>query len=301
MIDWRKLTPIYDDTVSVASLIQRKKLYEIAQVPLRSVDLNAPHWHESYELGYVLGGSGFHVFGDREYRMEAGQVYVINDYSPHMGYADPTGAELFVVHFHPGLLDNRALSQFWLEAHAPFSPEYSFKGSPLIPLNDPVTEPVRHLLEQIRIEHQDQQQSWEIVVAGLLLQAIGLLSRRQLSTRPELIQDLSHRNALIRIKPIMEMIEHRYMEPLTLDEIADTMNLSRSRCSALFKIALNTSPIAYRNTRRLAEAKRLLQFTDMNVNEIGYAVGFSSPQELNRLFNREYDLTPTQFRAQILK
>lgn len=301
MVDWRKLTPIYEPSLSVAGLLAAGKLFSIGHPNMSKINL-APHWHDCYELGYVSQGSGIIVMGDHVYPIQAGQVYIINDLEPHMGYSEDPDAMLFVMHFHPHLLDKGWVKQLAHHAQMPFLPSSGFQG-PLIPLDDPVTVPTRQLLMRIQQEAVQTDVGWELVVGGLLLQIVGVLSRRLAHVgemAPEVDRENSlRRQALHRINPILQMIEQNYAEPLSLDMMAEAGHLSRSHCCALFRVALDTTPIAYRNLRRLAEARHLLQNTALTVVDVAYQVGFSSVQEFNRLYKREFGTTPSDTRRQL--
>ncbi len=105
------------------------------------------------------------------------------------------------------------------------------------------------------------------------------------------------RRALKSIKPALQLLQDRFREALSLDELARAAGLSKAYCCELFREALGISPIAYRNALRLAEACRLLQSSDLTISAIAYAVGFQSVQELNRLFRRETGCTPSEYTA----
>ncbi|NDJ85694.1 MAG: AraC family transcriptional regulator [Chloroflexi bacterium] len=297
MLNWRKLTPVYVPMLSSATLLAQGELFHLGNGKLRADDHLAPHWHDTYELGFFRKGHGILVLGNREYTYAPGQVYIINDLEPHMAYSVDPHSTLFVVHFHPALLENSWIGQVRSEALMPFSPDFNSNG-PLIPIDDPVTKPVRRILEKIHLEATQHDAAWEVIVTGLIVQAVGHLARRLLKQSGNILADPRRRQALKQIQPILELIEDQFAEPLSLDDMAQQAYISRSHCCALFQLALNTSPIAYRNARRLAEARRLLQQTDMTMREIGFQVGFSSVQQFNRLFLRETGTTPTKFRLQ---
>jgi len=50
-------------------------------------------------------------------------------------------------------------------------------------------------------------------------------------------------------------------------------------------------------TRNILEAKRLLFYTDKNINEIGYLLGYEDPLYFGKLFKKHVHLSPTQFRS----
>ena len=298
MRDWRTLTPVYTPVLSAAHLVAEGELFHLGDGQLNPAFPQAPHIHDCYEMGFIRSGHGILVLGEREYAFVPGQVYIINDLQPHMGYALDDPVELFAIHFQPAIIDGSWISKVRSETQIPFLPNFNLAG-PLLPLDDPVNAAVRGILEGIRAESGPQLPAWEVVVSGVLVQAAGHLARWMLDQPGAVAGDQRRRAALRRIQPILRMIEDRFNEPLTLDEMARAAHLSRSHCCALFQAAMDTTPISYRNARRLIEGQRLLYSTNLTIKEIAYEVGFSSVQEFDRLFARELGLSPRDFRRRL--
>ena len=297
MVNWRSLTPVYVPVLCSAHLMAHDKLFHIGEGEVTLRAPFAPHIHDCYEIGVIRAGTGIYALGDREYPFMPGQVYIINDLQPHMVYTsgDTDCIRLFVVHFQPSVIVGSWIAKMRSEAQLPFLPDFNGDG-PLLPLDDPATAVLTDLLDQMEREAIEQGEAWEIVVGGLLVQAAGFLARRLLTQNEAAATNHERREALRRISPVLHLIESRFADPITLDEMAQSALVSRSHLCALFQTALSTSPIAYRNARRLAEGQRLLRSTDLPVQEIAFSTGFSSVQEFNRLFLREVGMQPTQFR-----
>lgn len=63
-----------------------------------------------------------------------------------------------------------------------------------------------------------------------------------------------------------------------------------------FKAATGTSLLDYVQNLRVEEAKRLLENTDLPMEEIGEQTGYSDTSFFRRLFKRLTGLTPSQYR-----
>jgi AraC-like DNA-binding protein len=100
---------------------------------------------------------------------------------------------------------------------------------------------------------------------------------------------------LLRAK---DLIDARYAEPLTVDEMARAAGLSRAHFSREFRRAFGESPHGYLLTRRLERASALLRTTDRSVAEICFDVGLQSLGSFTTSFTRTYGLSPTAYRAQ---
>jgi AraC-like DNA-binding protein len=99
---------------------------------------------------------------------------------------------------------------------------------------------------------------------------------------------------LLRAK---DLADHRYMEPLGVEDMARAAGLSRAHFSREFRKAFGTSPHAFLLTRRLERAAALLRDTDRSVTEICLAVGLQGVGSFTTSFKRTYGKSPTAYRA----
>jgi len=99
---------------------------------------------------------------------------------------------------------------------------------------------------------------------------------------------------LLRAK---DLADHRYAEPLGVDEMAGAAGLSRAHFSREFRRAFGVAPHAYLLTRRLERAAALLRDTDRSVAEICLDVGLQGVGSFTTSFKRMYGKTPTEYRA----
>lgn len=86
---------------------------------------------------------------------------------------------------------------------------------------------------------------------------------------------------------------------LSLEEYADMCGLSKYHFCREFKKNYGISPIAFRNRTRVNNACSYLENTNMSVSKIASIVGFSRLSLFVNAFRTVYDMTPTQYRAQL--
>jgi AraC-like DNA-binding protein len=84
---------------------------------------------------------------------------------------------------------------------------------------------------------------------------------------------------------------------VSLDTLAAHFKRSRSHISHLFKTKAGVSLRTYCNDLRLADARVLLQSTDLNVTEVAYEVGFEDASYFIKLFREKYGVSPRKFKA----
>ena len=99
---------------------------------------------------------------------------------------------------------------------------------------------------------------------------------------------------LVRAK---DLADARYIEPLTVDDLARAAGLSRAHFSREFRNAFGEPPHAYLLTRRLERAAALLRSTDRSVADICFSVGLQSVGSFTTSFTRTYGMSPTAYRA----
>lgn len=80
------------------------------------------------------------------------------------------------------------------------------------------------------------------------------------------------------------------------EDLGTEMGLSRVQLYRKVKALTGYSIVDLLRKARLAKAKQLLETTDMNISEIAYEVGFTTPSYFAKRFKEEYGKSPGEFR-----
>lgn len=100
-----------------------------------------------------------------------------------------------------------------------------------------------------------------------------------------------------KVEKALSFIEAHFDDPgICADMIGDALGLSASYVSRLLRQNTGMGVVDYIHSARLKKAKELLTNTDMSVDDISVAVGFSSRWTLTRSFKRYENTTPGAFR-----
>lgn len=288
-----RLPVIYDDTLSKAFMISSQQPFVICIQDLTAGYPTHLHWHDAYEIGYVIRGAGLFVHDDELVPLQAGQVYITNDTRRHMAFTLHF-MELGIIHFLPSLLQDADFHSLSSLSCQPFTIG-SVRFTPFLPIEHEATPQICGLIQAILAEHQQAASSWQLITKGLVLQIIGLLRRHFISTSSD-PKSVYRETLLSRLAPVLRLIEERFMDDISVEVMADLVALSPSHFNSIFREALNQSPIAYRNTRRLAYARHSLITTDNPIALIAERSGFATTQQFNRLFYRLTGMTPGIYR-----
>lgn len=94
----------------------------------------------------------------------------------------------------------------------------------------------------------------------------------------------------------LSFIKENYKEKISVEALANTVNLSVSHFFSAFKKAFGLSPIAYLNTYRLSLASDMILNSKMTITEIASSVGISDPVYFNKMFRKAYQMSPVTYR-----
>ena len=100
---------------------------------------------------------------------------------------------------------------------------------------------------------------------------------------------------LRRVRAVIE--EHLADSTFTIPELSHRVGVSQSQLYRKIKALTDLSTASFVRTVRLRNAVRMLETTDLNVSEVAYAVGFSSPSYFSDSFFKEYGTRPSDWRS----
>ena len=93
-----------------------------------------------------------------------------------------------------------------------------------------------------------------------------------------------------------EYIYSHIKERITIEDLADSLGVSASYLSRLFKKETGISVSAYIRRQKIEMAKNLLQYSDYSVIEIANRLSFSSQSHFIQQFREVVGMTPRKYR-----
>lgn len=100
-----------------------------------------------------------------------------------------------------------------------------------------------------------------------------------------------------RFRRMTLFIEQNYGKRINLEDIAMSAEISKREALRCFQCAVPLSPVEYLNKYRLQQARQLILHTNRSITDIAECTGFESTSYFDRLFKREFHMTPRQQRA----
>ena len=98
------------------------------------------------------------------------------------------------------------------------------------------------------------------------------------------------------IQDAIDFINSNYMNSITVHEIAEHVNLSRSYLYKMFIKNLKISPQKYLINLRMYKATLLLKNTKLPIGEVASKVGYSDSLLFSKTFSRYFSMSPLNYR-----
>lgn len=98
------------------------------------------------------------------------------------------------------------------------------------------------------------------------------------------------------IQDALNFINSNYMHSITVQKIADYVNLSRSYLYKMFIKNLGISPQRYLINLRMYKATLLLKSTKLPIGEVASSVGYSDSLLFSKTFSKHFSMSPLNYR-----
>ncbi|RTE11531.1 AraC family transcriptional regulator [Paenibacillus whitsoniae] len=250
----------------------------------RPYTMPANHFHDHYEIYYLLSGKRYYFIQDRSYFIQEGDLVFIDRNKLHKTLdADIAAHERILVSFNDRWLHDlsQPSKELALAAFRDKQRIFSLKGA-----NRMFAENVLFTLLR---EQQHKQIGWELSSQALLTQLLVFCTRLIDSQEAT---DEQPQASHPKIFEIVAYINEHYQTRLSLATISDKFHISPSYFCRSFKVTTGFSFVEYLNSVRVREAQRLLRETKMKVIDIAEQAGFESVAHFGRVFKQVTSQTP---------
>ena len=246
----------------------------------------APHMHDAHEFIVCLEGEILINTDGQNYSLNAGQAIFIPEKINHSISGNPEANNLLLF----SCIDSHVLDSFSTPANSIY----------LKRLVQYISHTKTHNAEMLSIAqalikiHKDHSSFQNCMKENLYLRLLLLYISEESS-----LHNQEDAPAAIRITKAKKWIEQHYEEALTLEKVAQQVNMSRSHFARQFRQYTGFSMIDYLLKVRCDVIATQLAQSDTDISEIAFAAGFSNLSHFYRHFKRRYSTTPRAFRQMI--
>lgn len=232
----------------------------------------------SFLIIYTISGKGLLKYENKEYHLDKGSLLFINCMKPHYYQAIGKGEwEFLWLHFN----GTNALGYY---------EEYTKEGFDLLSVQDKFL--MESTLRRIISINQKKLPYVETLTSNLIVNILTEI----------LIQKNSHNAVSIFIpdyvKETMKYIDKNFSTHLTLEILADKVNISKFYLAKEFKHYTGSTVNEYIILSRLSYGKELLKYSELSINEITFRIGLNNVSHFINLFKSRENMTPLQFRKE---
>lgn len=228
------------------------------------------HWHEFYEIEYVLDGEGTCSINEQTYPLHHGTLFFMTPVDLHS--VKTNDSTVINIMFSTDMISPDVLSPY-TTINAPKAIE--------------IKQDDLHFIESILFEIVKSQKNVKLcssLMSVLLIKLKDYLTISKKDTHHTLSQ-----------KMCFYIINH-FREKITLSDVAKAVGITPVYASKIFKAQTQIGFKEYLNNLRFEYAKKLLAESELTVQQICDNCGFEDYPNFIRRFKNRFNMSPTKYK-----
>lgn len=229
-----------------------------------------PVIRDIYIIECCIRGAGTVIINGNEFTFKENSCFILMPGDTVIHTADTIESRKSIWCAIDGFSLKNIFQQAGISSETPFAPPEAF--------NEILAE-----IKKIVAMRSDTDPGADLRRAGCIYNILGALLKET---------KISNKNSWIQ--KAIGIMETRYHEDITIEDIARETGLDRTYFSTLFKEKTGFTPHNYLTQLRIKKASTLLLTNNATVAEIALSVGLD-PQNFSRFFKKETGKTPKQY------
>ena len=230
------------------------------------------HWHEFYEIEYIISGSGIYVIDGKEYTIKPGMLFFMTPVNFHSVKGE--NVRLYNLHFSSVAANPEYLIDI---AGKNFSTTFE--------LSSESSEFIEMQLEEMTKNENDKR--YQSVLLNCVLAKL-------IRTKNEIKSNILSPVAMAEL-----YILNNFRDNISLSEVANYTGFSDCYFSLVFKKETGKSFKEYTDNLKFEYAMKLLKYTDYTVLQICNESGFEDYANFLRRFKNREKVSPTEYRKNL--
>lgn len=237
------------------------------------------HYHSHWEIYYLVEGVCCFFIDNKSYRLTAGDMALFPPGIIHKAnYETPTFSRLLI---------------YCDSALIPSSVEPVIRRFPVFPRNERTCGPIQDIFETIRREYSEPDPFSGDLLRSKLTELLAIIARESRSAEQP-------KGETSVVEQAIGYIRSRYMEPISLGDVAGHCFVSREHLSRIFKRETGLNLSEYLMIYRLQKAESLLRENPkIRVAEAAQRCGFNDSNYFSKSFRKLYGYAPTALKGRM--
>ena len=252
------------------------------KVPLANM-----HYHNSYELYYVINGERDYFIGDQFFKAYTNDIVLVPSGIPHRTAGK--GATRILLHFTDEFLQRY------------FSPKIvndlleNFVPTVLSP-DEKESDELQSLFKKMsaeyeKLEKKERLESFDTTSLPLCL--FELLYKLKFGAFAATSLEISDK----RINEIVKYINDNYASINGIDDVAEQFFISKYHLCRIWKKTFGISLVPYVNMIKIREACNLIENTNQKITDVALECGFNSSAYFCKVFKQETGVSPREYKS----
>ena len=260
------------------------KLYHVSPSHPRYV--MALHWHIEFELIRVLKGSFKMTLNEKDVLITQNSSLLLLPGTLHAGIPEDCTYECIV--FDMDILINKNDSTGKLIQTLKNQEMVSHYSFPCTDIQ------MQRVVDSIFDSISSRREGYQAIALGGLYQLVGLIFNKEYNNSDAPSTGTQYRR-ISQLKTVLAFFDANYHRPLTLEEIAECVNMSPKYFCRFFKEMTHRTPMDHLNYYRIERACYQLLTSDLSITEIAYNSGFNDLSYFIKTFKRYKGTTPKKY------
>ena len=252
------------------------------------------HYHNNYEISFILEGSGKRIVADSIEEFQPGDLVFIGCNLPHVWIADketrgPTGRSLEMVFL-----------QFTSEVVCPqllMLPEFKYISRALA-LSERGIQIVGQTLNEVSelMLQMPYLKNFDRMLHFFRLMDIIGRSETNIQLASKEYLKIRFTTSNKRIAIIHEYLMNNYREQVDLRQLSGLVNMAEGSLCRFFRMKMGMTVFEYLNQLKVELACKLLMDKDLSILEVCLDSGFNNLSHFNKQFKKINSLPPSEYR-----
>jgi AraC-like DNA-binding protein len=262
--------------------------------------------HRYFCMIFLAQGSLILSSGSKHFSVIAPACVCLNDMEQYH-VSDSSKIEGRTVVFHPGVINSHFSFENLRETN-PDMPSTAIsdrfflhpfikrdeRNNGIIPIGPESDLIIKAKLDKLQSELAEQRDHWWPCRSRSYLFELLLFILPLFSEDPSGVDAVFPNDQMT--SRIIRFINQNYREKMTVAELCDKFNTNRTTLAKLVKNTTGTTLVGYLHRVRMSMASVLLRDTTIPVEEIVYRVGFNDVAHFGRVFKKQMEMAPSEYR-----
>lgn len=247
------------------------------------------HWHEEFEINYILDGSAEFICGDEKFTSKAGDIIITLPGVIHSIYPDKNSRQVYdTLVFNSEIFGCSESDRYMQQCILPL-----VNGSLGLPAH--ITNEhyyyseMQMIAENIFSCARGDTPQLDMLMRSELIRLFWLLESDAKEAVPDNKDSEIIRNALL-------YIQNHFKENISIQQLADFVHLSPSYFMSQFRRSVGFSAAEYISHYRINYVCKQIADTSKNISDIAFDSGFRNLSNFNRQFAKIMGCTPLQYK-----